>query len=67
MTCTALPRKQPQQQCTNQHPVAEWDVYVDDFLGVCQGNLRRRKAVKRHLLHALDKVLCKLEPTDNPK
>jgi hypothetical protein len=34
-----------------------WDVYVDDFLGLVQGNHHRRRQVKRALFHALDSVL----------
>jgi hypothetical protein len=37
-------------------PVACFDVYIDDFLGVCQGNQHRRDQVRRVLLHQLDNV-----------
>jgi hypothetical protein len=46
--------------------VSYWDVYVDDFIGLCQGNQSRRLKVKRYLLHTLDLVLRKLDPTDSP-
>jgi hypothetical protein len=39
-----------------QHPLQQWDIYVDDFIGVVQGNLKQRQRVKRALLHSLDKV-----------
>ena len=42
------------------------DIFVDDFLGVTQGNKARREEVKRALLHALDDVLRPLSPTDLP-
>jgi hypothetical protein len=41
-------------------------VYVDDFIGMVQGNRVHRQHVKRVLLHALDSVFRKLETTDNP-
>ena len=33
------------------------DIFVDDFLGITQGNKARREEVKRALLHSLDDVL----------
>jgi hypothetical protein len=49
-----------------RQPLQQWDVYVDDFIGVVQGNLKRRQRVKRALLHALDKVFRKVDEFDNP-
>lgn len=49
-----------------QRPLAYWDVYVDDFIGVVQGNKHRRRRVKEVLLHALDDVFRPLDPSDNP-
>jgi hypothetical protein len=43
-----------------------FDVFVDDFLGVCQGPIPRRREVRRVLLNAIDDVLRPLEPDDNP-
>ena len=40
------------------------DIFVDDFLGITQGNKARREEVKRVLLHSLDYVLRPLSPTD---
>ena len=42
------------------------DIFVDDFLGITQGNKARREEVKRALLHSLDDVLRPLSPTDLP-
>ena len=42
------------------------DIFVDDFLGITQGNMVRREEVKRALLHLLDNVLQPLSPTDFP-
>ena len=42
------------------------DIFVDDFLGITQGNKARREEVKRVLLHLLDNVLRPLLPTDLP-
>jgi hypothetical protein len=47
-------------------PVKSWDVYVDDFIGMFQGNKHHRQHVKRVILHALDSVFRKLEHTDGP-
>jgi hypothetical protein len=49
-----------------QHPLQQWDVYLDDFIGVVQGNLKRRQRVKRAFLHSLDKVFRKVDKLDNP-
>ena len=38
------------------------DIFVDDFLGITQGNKARREEVKRALLHSLDDVLRPLLP-----
>ena len=40
------------------------DIFVDDFLGVTQGNKVRREEVKRTLLYSLDDVLRPLLPTE---
>ena len=47
-------------------PVRQWDLYVDDYLGQCQGGKRVRKGVKRALMHSLDKIFRPLSPDDNP-
>ena len=47
-----------------QRPLQYWDVYVDDFLALAQGNKLRRKMIKRALLHSLDKVFRPLDAKD---
>ena len=42
------------------------DIFVDDFLGITQGNKARQEEVKRTLLHLLDDVLRPLSPTNLP-
>jgi hypothetical protein len=49
-----------------KRPIALWDVYVDDFLGLVQGGTRTRRRVKRALLHTLDTVLRPLDGHDSP-
>jgi hypothetical protein len=55
-----MPRGRPRP------PVKSWDVYVDDFLGMVQGNWHHRRHVKRVLLHTLDKVFRPPDLQDNP-
>lgn len=47
-------------------PLRYWDIYVDDFLGLAQGNKWTRRAIKRVLFHSLDRVFRPLEPDDVP-
>jgi hypothetical protein len=47
-------------------PLQQWDVYVDDFIGVIQGNLKRRQRVKHALMHVLDKVFRGVDEWDSP-
>jgi hypothetical protein len=47
-------------------PVRSSDVYVDNFIGMVQGNPSHRQHVKRILFHTLDKVFRHLEDTDSP-
>jgi len=60
---TPIERLVNQQQC--MRPTSYWDVYVDSFLGLCQGNHQRRLQVKRHLLNNLDSVFRRLEASDS--
>ena len=39
-------------------PLSYMDVFVDDFIGLCQGSPARRRLVRRVLLHAVDDVLA---------
>jgi hypothetical protein len=46
-------------------PVKSWDVYVDDFIGMVQGNRNHRTHVKRILLSSLDEVMRRLDDADD--
>jgi hypothetical protein len=48
----------------SRKPLQYWDIYVDDFLGCVQGNQWHRRAVKRSLLHSLDRVFRPLDDAD---
>ena len=41
-------------------------IFLDDFLGITQGNKARQEEAKRALSHSLDNVLRPLMPTDLP-
>jgi hypothetical protein len=41
---------------TQDEPLAEVDVYVDDFIAVAQGSHQRLRDVRSTLLHAIDAV-----------
>jgi hypothetical protein len=43
-----------------------WGVYVNDFIGMVQVNHKHRRHVKIVLIHALDRVFCKLDKEDGP-
>jgi hypothetical protein len=45
-----------------RRPLGNFDIYVDDFLGVAQGNAQRLQRIRRVLFHTLDEVL---HPNDN--
>jgi hypothetical protein len=63
------PMQKPDGAWAHDHahkPVDKWDVYVDDFIGLAQGNATWRKRVKRALLHSLDCVFRGLNNTDGP-
>ena len=45
-------------------PLQYWDIYVDDFCGLVQGNKWKRRTVKRILFNALDKVFRPLDGDD---
>jgi hypothetical protein len=54
------------QHVQGQQPVGQWDVYINEFIGMVQVGKARRRCVKRALLHSLDKVLRGLSSTDGP-
>jgi hypothetical protein len=47
-------------------PLAEFEVFVDDFIGLAQGRPPTRTAVRRILFHTLDEALRQLDEHDNP-
>ena len=49
------------RQGYHQRPLAYIDVFVDDFLGLAQGDRRRRARVRRALLQSFDLVFRPLE------
>jgi len=49
-----------------RRPVAAWDIYVDDYCGITQGNRWQRRMVKRILFQALDKIFRPLDDDDTP-
>jgi len=68
MTARLLPIPSNHRDNMRMHtrPTCYWDVYMDDFLGLCQGNKQRRQHVKRHLLNSLDLVFRQLDNQDLP-
>ena len=48
---SGIPSNQPLKK-----PLADVDVFVDDFIGLVQGNRHQRKKVRRILLHAIDDI-----------
>ena len=42
------------------------DIFMDDFLGITQGNKSRREEVERALFHSLNDMLLPFSPTDLP-
>jgi hypothetical protein len=68
-TTPAAPAPDVASTCTPTYtikPLAIHDLYMDDFISLVQGNAKRRKQVKRSLLHSLDEVFRALAPGDNP-
>ena len=51
----------PPSNCPSNKPLGLTDVFVDDFIQLGQGGPRRMKALRRHLFHAVDKVLARPE------
>ena len=51
----------------NRRPLAYIDVFVDDFLGLAQGDRARRNRVRRSLLHSFDLVFRPLEQGEEPR
>ena len=57
-TETSLDASPPSNQMY-QRPTGDTDVFVDDFIQLGQGGPRRLKALRSHLLHAIDQVLAR--------
>jgi hypothetical protein len=55
----------PANRLTRKRPLRKVDVFVDDFVGMAQGNGQQLSAVRRTLLHSLDDVLRKLDEFDD--
>jgi hypothetical protein len=67
---TSQPTDAPREPTTEarlRSKLAYVDVYVDDFLAVCQGDRRERTRVRRALLYAIDQVLAPLDPKLHPQ
>jgi hypothetical protein len=59
---TSLPTRPRRPDAPNYGPpLALWDMYVDDLLGLVQGGRRTRLRVKGALLHSLDQVIWPLD------
>jgi hypothetical protein len=64
-TATPLPSGVPvRSHC--RKPVAMVDVFVDDFIGLCQGSENCRQTVRHVMFHSLDEIFRPLQPGDNP-
>jgi hypothetical protein len=55
---TSIPSTYPNR------PVGQFDIYVDDFLGLAQGGARTRNRLRRVLFHTLDEVLRPKDAAD---
>ena len=57
----------PPSNSPHSRPLGHTDVFVDDFIQVGQGGPRRMKALRQHLLHAIDQVLARPEVSQTPR
>jgi hypothetical protein len=55
----ALYSSQPHRQ-----PLAQTDIYVDDFCSLSQGHKHRRQCLKRILMHTIDEILRPWDPSE---
>jgi hypothetical protein len=60
------PQHRPALRVPIPRPVRYVDVYVDDFIGLAQGSQHDRTVIRRHIMHAIDRVLRPLEDQDAP-
>ena len=52
--------------CAFWKPLCYWDICVDNFCSLSQGNKWQRCMVKQILFQALDKIFCPLDNNDTP-
>lgn len=45
-------------------PLAEVELYMDDYIGLVQGHQRRRRCVKRVLMHTIDEIFRPWDPSE---
>jgi hypothetical protein len=65
---TAVPEPPRNHRSTRKHnsrPLAKFDIYVDDFLGIGQGRPKRLRQLRRVLFHTLDEVLRPKDQEDS--
>ena len=51
----------PPSNCPHTQPLGHTDIFVDDFIQLGQGGPACMKALRQHLLHAIDQVPAQLE------
>ena len=64
---TPEPLLRPRRRRLRRTPLAQFDCYVDDYVGAVQGSSKRRQRLRRVLFHSLDEVFRPLAPSDPPK
>jgi hypothetical protein len=64
-TATDLPDTIP-NRAFKKRLLSRFDVFVDDFIGMGQGNRKQLTNLRRILLHTLDEVFRPLEADDSP-
>ena len=57
----------PSSNMAFNRPLASTDAFIDDFIQLAQGGPRRMKAIRRHLPHAVDRVLASPEVTNDKR
>lgn len=67
-----LPAPEPDHQAPpsnrpSNRPLAHTDVFMDDFIQLGQGGPKRMKAMRRHLLWAVDEVLATPDVSDTDR
>jgi hypothetical protein len=64
-TFTVLPNTIPNWKF-KKRLLSRFVIFVDDFIGMGQGNRKQLTNLRRILLHTLDEVFCPLEANDSP-